>query len=39
MGDNRNYSTDSRIVGALPLDMVLGKTLFVIWPPGNIGGL
>ena len=39
MGDNRNYSADSRIVGSLPLDMVLGKALFVIWPPGNIGGL
>lgn len=39
MGDNRNNSTDSRIVGALPLDLVLGKALFVIWPPENIGGL
>ena len=39
MGDNRNNSTDSRIVGALKLDMVLGKAQFVIWPPGNIGGI
>ena len=39
MGDNRNNSTDSRVVGALPLNMVLGKALFVIWPLGNISGL
>jgi len=39
MGDNRNNSTDSRMVGALPLDMVLGKALFVIWPIDEIGGL
>ncbi len=39
MGDNRNNSTDSRVVGALSLDMVQGKAVFVIWPIGNIGGI
>jgi signal peptidase I, bacterial type len=39
MGDNRNDSTDSRAVGALSRDMVLGKAVFIIWPPGNIGGI
>ena len=28
MGDNRNHSTDSRVIGPVPLDHVLGK---VIW--------
>ena len=28
MGDNRNHSKDSRAIGAIPLDHVLGKYLF-----------
>lgn len=28
MGDNRNYSKDSRAIGTVPLDHVLGKYLF-----------
>ncbi len=36
MGDNRNNSIDSRAVGALPGDMVLGKAVFVVWPFDNI---
>lgn len=41
MGDNRNNSTDSRVVGvgALSGDMVQGKAVFVIWPFDNIHGL
>ncbi len=39
MGDNRNNSSDSRMVGALSLDMILGKAMFVIWPPEEIGSL
>lgn len=27
MGDNRNYSKDSRIIGSIPLDHVIGKYL------------
>lgn len=41
MGDNRNQSMDSRFntVGPLNDNMVLGKALFIIWPPGKINGL
>ncbi len=39
MGDNRNVSVDSRAVGPLKLEMILGKALFVIWPPEKIHGL
>ena len=28
MGDNRNNSMDSRVIGYIPLDHVLGKKLF-----------
>lgn len=38
MGDNRNESHDSRAedVGAIPIDQVVGKAQFVIWPIGRI---
>lgn len=41
MGDNRNQSMDSRFdsVGPLKVQMVLGKALFIIWPPNQIRGL
>ncbi len=39
MGDNRNDSTDSRDVGPIPFDRILGKAVFVIWPPGKIHGI
>lgn len=39
MGDNRNVSVDSRAVGPLKVSMVLGKALFIIWPPDRIHGL
>lgn len=39
LGDNRNVSVDSRTVGPLKLNMVLGKALFVIWPPDKLHGL
>lgn len=28
MGDNRNHSSDSRVIGCIPLDHVVGKYLF-----------
>jgi signal peptidase I len=36
MGDNRRNSTDSRIIGPVPVDSVVGRSEFVIWPLGNI---
>ena len=32
MGDIRNDSTDSHIIGPIPKKLIIGKALFVIWP-------
>ena len=37
LGDNRNNSSDSHRWGAVPLDLVVGKALFVYWPPQEWG--
>lgn len=39
MGDNRGDSQDSRFIGPLDLDKVVGRAFVVIWPPGNLSGL
>lgn len=36
MGDNRRYSKDSRHIGCIPIDEVIGTTRLVIWPLKNI---
>lgn len=36
MGDNRNHSNDSRFWGPLALNRVMGKAMFIFWPPGRI---
>lgn len=33
MGDNRGQSLDSRIIGAVPFNLVEGKAFFMFWPP------
>ena len=36
MGDNRRYSNDSRHIGVVSEDEILGKTSIVFWPLGEI---
>lgn len=32
LGDNRRFSKDSRIIGPIPMEKVIGKTNIVYWP-------
>ncbi|RSD28043.1 signal peptidase I [Mesobacillus subterraneus] len=36
MGDNRRFSKDSRHIGTVPFDEVLGKTSIIYWPINDI---
>ncbi|MFC0524119.1 signal peptidase I [Pontibacillus salicampi] len=37
LGDNRNNSTDSRRLGLISKENLIGETQFIIWPPKRIG--
>lgn len=37
LGDNRNNSSDSHTWGPVPIEFVVGKALFVYWPPERWG--
>lgn len=37
LGDNRNNSSDSHSWGPVPMEFVVGKALFVYWPPDRWG--
>lgn len=37
LGDNRNNSSDSHSWGPVPMDQVVGKAVFVYWPPQEWG--
>lgn len=36
IGDNRPYSSDSREWGFVPKDKMIGRSLFVYWPPDRM---
>ncbi|RWZ60512.1 signal peptidase I [Halobacillus fulvus] len=36
LGDNRNNSTDSRILGVIPMDEVVGEAVLTYWPLNRI---
>ena len=39
MGDNRNHSADSHYWGPLEKNRVIGKAIFVYWPPSRVGAI
>lgn len=39
MGDNRNFSSDSRVFGAIPESTVNGTVFSRVWPPDRIGSV
>lgn len=39
LGDNRNNSSDSHNWGWVPMENVIGKAVFVYWPPQDWGAL
>jgi signal peptidase I len=39
MGDNRDNSADSRSIGPVEEDKIVGRAFVIIWPPSDFGGL
>jgi signal peptidase I len=39
MGDNRGDSRDSRCQGTVPIDHVIGRAFFIVWPTDRWGGV
>ena len=37
LGDNPRASTDSRQIGAIPLERVVGRVALIYWPPVRAG--
>jgi signal peptidase I len=38
MGDNREDSADSRVFGQVPRTALVGRAVFIVWPPTHLGG-
>jgi len=39
MGDNRSNSEDSRWIGPVDQDLIVGRAFVTVWPPDRLGGL
>jgi len=39
MGDNRLNSKDSRYLGPIPEDAIIGRAVAIMWPFDRTGGL
>lgn len=39
LGDNRANSEDSRAFGTVDYDQLVGRALFAVWPPSDMGAL
>jgi signal peptidase I len=39
MGDNRENSEDSRVIGPVDEDKIVGHAFVIIWPPADFSGL
>jgi signal peptidase I len=35
LGDNRGRSADSRVIGPVAVDAIVGRAVARIWPPGR----